>query len=392
MNRGNGLNPTCWLVSAQSAVQQFSLRTIQIDIPVRAIVAGLNRVPAPTGMVGDQLITACQSQTSPSAVSFTVFILPVQSPSTYTGTGFQQVLPVDMVGPQAPVLTNPPINPGDTFLTASWTANGDSDTIGYDVFLEQVTGIAGSAPDGAIPTVTVCNDSGAGQADAGQDADDGSASSIDSGDDSSASGDSGDATVSSDASLAFEASCRTTSVGAPPPQVSLCGTSSALSSAISSDAGSSMAPATTTDDGAVVLDDAAATPSGPGGVATIDCSFLIGGNCSAGQPAYTSTSITLSGKANNSSIIKDLTDGVKYNYTVAAVDAFGNPGPPATVQCGTPAKVNDFFTIYRESGGRGGGGFCALDVVGEHSETSLGLAGLGLGAALVARRRRSRRS
>jgi hypothetical protein len=53
------------------------------------------------------------------------------------------------------------------------------------------------------------------------------------------------------------------------------------------------------------------------------------------------------------------------------------------VQCGTPAA--------REEGGHAGGGLCTLGIVGEHDETSLGLVGLGVGAALFARRR-SRRS
>jgi hypothetical protein len=369
-NRGNGLNPSCWNV-ANTTVNKTAYTTVQLDVPVRAIVGPLGKVPSPTGLIGDQPISACLSQTSPSPVQFTVFILPVQSPANYVGTGFMQVLPVDMVGPPAPTMNAPQV--GDTFVQANWTPNADADTVGYDVFFEKVGSISAAAADASM-TVLVCADSGSSTpVDAA--VDDGG----DGGDDASS--------AALDATVVADASCHLMNVGASPTAVSSCGMSTALSSSVASDAGTSSLTTASTQDGAVA--DAATTFTGPGGVATILCDNLTGASCPSGQPAYTATSVSLSGEGANSFNITGLTNGVNYNFVVSAVDAFGNPGPPSSpVQCGQPALVNDFFTLYRTDGGRAGGGFCALDVVGERSETSLGLAAVGLGAALFARRRR----
>jgi hypothetical protein len=410
-NRGNNGVANCWLVARSQPQRATTSAPLQFTVPVRAIVGPQSQTTFPAGLVGDTGIEACSAQATSSAVQFTVFILPIQSPATYVGQGFMQTITADTVGPQTPLINAPSV--GDTFINASWTANADPDTVGYDVFFEQ----AGTSTNTSTVvckeagTSTTQQDSGEDAADGAQgptdaatasDADDGAAFSTD----ATATSDADDGAVSTiDATTAdgaTDAATAADSLDEPSPCITVgptttssCGSSSALSASIVSDSGTSSSNNTTSvgEDGAIVVEDAGAISAGPGGIATIDCKFLIGGNnCPAGQPAYVSTAITLSGQANNSFNITGLTDGVSYNYTVAAVDGFGNPGPPANVQCGTPAKVNDFFTLYRSDGGRAGGGFCALDVVGERSETSLGLVGLGLGAALYARRKRSRRS
>jgi hypothetical protein len=49
-----------------------------------------------------------------------------------------------------------------------------------------------------------------------------------------------------------------------------------------------------------------------------------------------------------------------YAVGVAGQDLMGNAGVVSDIQCGTPIPLNDFFEMYNESGGPGGGGFCNL--------------------------------
>ena len=59
-----------------------------------------------------------------------------------------------------------------------------------------------------------------------------------------------------------------------------------------------------------------------------------------------------------------LKNNVRYAVAVAGYDAVGNRGNLSTVVCGTPQQVDDFFEIYRKSGGEAGGGLCACDLPG----------------------------
>jgi hypothetical protein len=222
--RGAGGSPTCWNVF-NTTINQLAPATIQFDIPVRAIVGPLEHLPAPAGLVADQPISACLSQTSPVPVQFTLFILPIQAPATYIGTGFKQVLPVDLVGPPPPAVNPPAI--GDGFLQATWTSNSDVDTVGYDVFFARV-GSNVSSNDASDGTRLVCPDSG------------------------------------SNTQVEAGASCYY--VGPAPATPSSACVSVDLSGSASSGAGTSSF-SSTIEDGAVVED--ASTVEGPGGVTTI---------------------------------------------------------------------------------------------------------------------------
>jgi MYXO-CTERM domain-containing protein len=61
------------------------------------------------------------------------------------------------------------------------------------------------------------------------------------------------------------------------------------------------------------------------------------------------------GPAANNAVVRDLKNNVTYGVAVAAVDNFGNPGVLSEVGCGTPKLTDDFFTLYRGSGGGAGG-------------------------------------
>lgn len=81
----------------------------------------------------------------------------------------------------------------------------------------------------------------------------------------------------------------------------------------------------------------------------------------------------------------DLKDGTLYGIAVAAVDQLGNSGPLSEIACGKPQPVDDFFELYRRAGGKGGGGFCSLDMPRGPPTRSGWLAACAL--LLVARRR-----
>ncbi len=84
--------------------------------------------------------------------------------------------------------------------------------------------------------------------------------------------------------------------------------------------------------------------------------------------------------------IQSLINGSAYAVAVDAYDQFGNTGPISSTTCGSPAPVDDFWTVYNQQGGKAGG--CAL-------ATGAGGAGGGLmlGVALMIwiRRRKTTR-
>jgi hypothetical protein len=100
--------------------------------------------------------------------------------------------------------------------------------------------------------------------------------------------------------------------------------------------------------------------------------------------------LTISDKSVGTYTITGLKNGTTYNAVVSAVDAYGNIGPPSVEQCDYPAPVNDFWTDYRNDGGRAGGGFCALEAVGAPAGSSLAGVALVLGVGGIVRRRRRR--
>jgi hypothetical protein len=84
---------------------------------------------------------------------------------------------------------------------------------------------------------------------------------------------------------------------------------------------------------------------------------------------------------------ENLENNVTYEVAVAGVDNFYNVGLLSESTCEAPQLVTDFYEAYREAGGQGGGGFCAIG-----AGRSRGFAAfLALGAlALYARRRSAR--
>jgi uncharacterized protein (TIGR03382 family) len=115
-------------------------------------------------------------------------------------------------------------------------------------------------------------------------------------------------------------------------------------------AGDAGAPATTdaaTGDGSTT-DAATAASTGCGSallaVGSIPPASLQ--SCGSGQgPASTSATIKEVSKG------VALQNGVRYAVAVSAIDKYGNPGPLSDITCGTPAPTDDFFDVYKRSGG-----------------------------------------
>jgi len=106
----------------------------------------------------------------------------------------------------------------------------------------------------------------------------------------------------------------------------------------------------------------------------------LGIDLSCGQASKTSGTIRT----------KTLDNDTTYAVGVAGEDLLGNPGVLSEIQCGTPRELKDFFELYKENGGRGGGGFCSFSPGVSRSAPGAGLLFGILFAALRVRRWKSR--
>lgn len=433
-DRGVGGPPVCWLVNNGLPLGQVFTGSTTYFIRVQDIVGPQQAPPNPPLLVNEGA-SACSAQPSYAAVPITLWFVPLSSEGEYdtNATALEWTLTTDLVGPPAPRGLN--VGAGDKLLTASWTANADSDTYGYDVFIDPPPG---SPVQMAATTEVVCADSG-GTGSTGADSSSGSTSSggdgssgssggdgsseagsemeggsVEDADDdtetesstSSSSASSSSSTTSTSSSstaggggAAADAACHTVNVG---QSGSASGCSSAvLASASVQDSGVST---TSEDDVDAGGEDAAALDSGtasePGGIATIPCQYGLSVGCASGSPVYTAQRTTLTGESNTTYTITDLIDGVTYVVAVTAVDNSGNPGPPSAQSpetCNYPAPVNDFYALYRGAGGLAGGGFCSLGQGKELDASSGASVGLSIAlgtagtAALAVGRRRRRR-
>ncbi len=150
--------------------------------------------------------------------------------------------------------------------------------------------------------------------------------------------------------------------------------------------------------GGTAVDPPVAPALDAGGAAVIDAGSSEGAappECStpllrAGQRAPLGYSCGLASETSGTLQTSELVNGTTYAVGVAGQDILGNAGALSDIQCGTPLVLDDFYEMYTESGGRGGGGFCNLSFTRQSSEQGR-LMALGLFfAALLWRRTRSR--
>jgi Fibronectin type III domain len=391
--RGVTVAPTCWLLYQQAGINVGTTQSFPFTINVRDIVGSQGQVPDPASVAATQAngqargLGACTTQPSFSAVPISIWFLAVDSTNTMAGTPYQYgssatPFTVDLLGPPAPIGVGEAV--GDTLFIASWTPNADSDTVGYDIFIDPIPGQEGTTVAATDASVLYCPPAATQDAGSTQ-ADDSGVSADDGGDAAGAAvtndGEAVDATAITASTTDMDAAdaCFYINSGGPPPTngVGTC-EDPVLSSAFVQEGGT-----TTTD----VFDEAgdlidASTTTGGGGLSNIPAAYLY---------APSSDGVTIPSNATGTFTITGLKNGTTYNVVVAAVDGSGNVGPPSAEVCDYPAPVNDFWNLYRNAGGRAGGGLCALEAVGEPVQAAAGVAmfvGTGL---LAARRRRSRR-
>ena len=394
-SRGSGTVATCWRLNAGLGALILTNQAESFNVRVQDIIGGQATVGTnPTTPVSFGA-SACSLQSSYAATQFNIYIMAIESDGiTEDGTAWNYPLPVDVIGPPAPAITKPGV--GDTLLLVQWTPNSDSDTGGYDVFVDPPPGTAVSADaatDAAIASnaTLVCPEAGTSVSSTSSTTTSDTAASTDTTSGSSTS--STTATTSSSSASSADTSASPTSgcfflSNVPANGSNGCTSTVFASSSLVIDSG--IVATTTTDDGAVVESDAS-VESGSGGIATITCNYLVGTSCPAGQPAYTATNESVTGETASSYTLTGLVDGVNYNVTVAAVDNFGNLGPLAGQNCAVPQPVTDFFKAYREAGGDGGGGFCSVESVGHTAGWGFGLGFAGVALVSSRRRRRSAR-
>jgi len=389
-DRGTGgvSGQLCWKLDGGFVGRTFSSTTpVPVTVRVQDVMAHMDgNVPFSSAVThGDA--SSCAKQSSPVGTSLQIDFVPLNSDGvTYVGTAFQYTLNVDVLGPPAPTGIGKSV--GHTLINVTWSPNSDTDTAGYDVFIDPAKGQEGS--DGSAltadsSTITVCDDSGSSSGDDAGDAADGA---TDGGDDGSADAavadGSTDATVAdaatpdagtpdAGATSSTDASCHTINHGGGSTG-NAC-TSTLLTSGFVSDAGTTtVIEASTSDDGG---DDSSTgtTTSGPGGISTIPDANRVG------------NSPTISDKSQGQYQITGLVDGQIYNIVVASVDGYGNVGAASTEVCDFPQPVQDFWGSYESDGGKAGG-FCALDRVGGGAPSLAGVAGVLAATAIVRRRRR----
>ncbi len=406
-DRGSGgVGSICWLVSEGSIPNQLS-GGLTYDIPVRNIVGPQDLSPSPITIM-PETIAACHTQSTYLAVPININFVPlVPGSGALAGQAFQYVLDTDMVGPPAPAGVS--IGDGDTLFLVNWTANTDTDTGGYDVVIDPVpghegdAGIAGAAATGTMQLV--CPAEGgtpnASVSDAGDAVGAGDGAIDESGVAggattdammSGAAGTDASGVTSTDAgSVTNNAGCyMITTVGSGMTTASSGGTcaDSLLTAGVAlADGGAGAttpAPTTFDDAGNIIETDAAIAEPGLGGIYTPPVGHVLSPDPTLG--------VTATGESVTTHTVTGLKNGFQYDVVVAAVDNYGNIGPPSSPPvCATPMPVNDFWKIYRTDGGGAGGGFCALEAVGAPVTSSVAFAGAGALVLAGLRRRRSKR-
>jgi hypothetical protein len=372
---------TCWRVAGDIVAPTYNTATtVTFDVRVQDLVAWQQHPPFPVPSGVDRAGSeACNAQSSFAAVSMNVNFVPVDTSGNYAGTAYQYQINTDMVGPPPPAASGMGDTVGDTLINVTWTANSDADTIGYDIFIDPLPGGASvEASASEAGQKLVCPDTGT-PVPTGDDSSGGLAD----GDDGSTVDGSGilDATTQDvasvpEASTPVDAGCYTINVGGTPP-ASANGyncNDSILSSGVTQDSGTTTTQPVYDDAGNLISE--GGVVEGSGGISTIPMQYAVG----------VQNGLTVADKAVGSYTITGLTNGVTYNVVVAAVDGYGNVGPPSAEVCDYPAPVNDFWQTYEGDGG-GGGGFCALESVGAGGGSIAGV-GCVLGAAALMRRRR----
>jgi hypothetical protein len=378
----------CWGTRSQTLVDPLisTPQTYTFYVRVQDLVGWQQGPPVPPNNITPPAkgVEACTAQATFAAVPMNINFLAINSSGASDGTPFQYTINTDMVGPPAPSGVSETV--GETIYIVNWTANSDSDTAGYDVFMDPIPGQEngeGGPVSSEAGLTRVCPDTGVssiGDATLGDDgAEDGplESSVVESG-----------VSEASVGPLPYDGGCYYINTGGQVP-TSTNGyncNDSILASSITEDGGldaSTVVIQPIEDEAGNIIE--GGVEEGNGGISTIPSQYIL--NVTPGTAGF-----TIADKSVGSYTVKGLVDYVTYTVVVASVDGTGNIGPPSLEVCDYPAPVRDFWQTYNEDGGKAGG-FCALETIGTGGAPALaGVAGvLGLAAFMRRRRRGSRK-
>jgi hypothetical protein len=363
----------CWGLRTGNIVDPIinTPNTYSFNVRVQDLVGWQQAPPTPAEAANPpaQGASACNAQATFAAVSMNINFVAINSEGNSDGTPYQYQINTDMVGPPAPSGMGETV--GETLYNITWTANSDSDTAGYDIFMDPIPGQE-SAGSGVLlegGQRLICPDTGTSSvSDVATTVDEDLLESSDEGGEAAAT-----------APLPYDGGCYYMNVGGVSSTSQTGSTCSdpVLAGAIVDDGGvDAQTVVETFDEAGDLLD--SGVQEGVGGISTIPAQYIYKQN----------DGFTIADKSVGKYTIEGLIDGVEYNAVVAAVDGTGNIGPPSTEVCDYPAAVRDFWENYEQDGG-GAGSFCSLQTIGTGGSSLAGVGGVLALAAFVRRRRRN---
>jgi hypothetical protein len=158
---------TCWLLgSTLTGMVVNTVTTYTVDVRVQDVVGPQNMPPFGQNQVHEGS-AACTTQSTFTPVPMDIWFMAVTSDGAVHGMALDYNIGTDMVGPPAP--SNVTDKAGDTLLVINWTPNTDSDTAGYDVFIDPIPGqeeggvaVVDSAAPTSDASLLQCPDTGGG--------------------------------------------------------------------------------------------------------------------------------------------------------------------------------------------------------------------------------------
>jgi hypothetical protein len=302
-----------------------------VTVPVQLIIAEDHTRNAADAYVPDPDI--CEADFGSSTQEVTLYFMLIDGDQDITLNSLTFAVGYDLGGPSAPAITS--VSPGESSLEVDWSPSGSGDVQRYYIYCAE----AGSSAPDDDPAAGGADSTGAGGT---------------------------PATGGAQGTAGGRVPLGAAGVAGADPRVPL-GTGGDVSSAGTSSGATVSEGGAASDTTVAVNPDCPTTELVPGELPTDDLN-----RCGSSAEASRATA---SGLQNNTN----------YAVAVSAVDELGNVGPLSEVRCGIPIEVDDFFEVYRDADGKGGGGFCS---VSQRVERGLALLLLGSFGALCWRRRR----
>ncbi len=351
-----GGSAQCWLVYRAPA----TATPTRVDISAVDLVA--RNTPDTTTPIGYP--EACLNSSSPAGAALTLSFFLTNGAGIISTTQLWKDIGYDVAAPTA--ATNLSAGAGETRLHLSWSDAADSDIRGYQFYCDPPPGSV--LPDGGLKTASGpplgTLDTGSGGTFFGTGGNIGIAGSL--------FGSGGDLGIGG----------------------SLLGSGGSLLGA----GGGSLINA----GGAFFETGGAGGTAGTTGTGTTATPQTVA-NCSSSsvlQPGVSPISPTnlgsyscgsVSGIIANSGTVGGLVNNFNYVVAIAAYDQVGNVGVLSQNTCGTPVNVTDFFELYKQAGGKAGGGICSVSFTENPARTGIVFVGSVLALMGAARRIRRRR-